>query len=118
MEISNRIISEIIVEPFIKILRFLIEAGANPKAKVQKLKKYRDLEAKKKIQLQYLQDGQDIKIEKEEKVVKREEKMAEMKQRNGRGKYGKAGVKKAAYGSTAFGRAAPAYNVFGASAAA
>jgi hypothetical protein len=39
------------VKPFLTILKHLIEKGADVHAQVQKLKKYRDLEEQKRIEL-------------------------------------------------------------------
>jgi hypothetical protein len=44
MALSKEFMDEIIVKPFINLLQVLIENGADPKARVQKLKYYRGIE--------------------------------------------------------------------------
>ena len=66
-------------------------------AKVQKLKRYRDLEEKKRLELLQLAEGENVMVdakpkEKDEKVMRREEKLAEIRNRRmamGRGKFAK-----------------------------
>jgi hypothetical protein len=67
-------------------------------AKVQKLKRYRDLEEKKRLELLQLAEGENAVMvdakpkEKDEKVMRREEKLAEIRNRRmamGRGKFAK-----------------------------
>jgi hypothetical protein len=48
---AKEFFDQIIAKPFINILKVLIEKGADPHAQVQKLKKYRDLEEQKRIEL-------------------------------------------------------------------
>jgi hypothetical protein len=91
------------VKPFINILKVLIDEGADVHAKVQKLKRYRDLEEKKRLELLQLAEGENAVMaeakpkEKEEKVMRREEKLAEIRNRRmamGRGRLAyKAGMK-------------------------
>lgn len=49
---------QIIVKPFLTILKLLIDQGADIHATVQKLKKYRDLEEQKRLELQQLAEGE------------------------------------------------------------
>lgn len=105
MELSRDFFDKIIVKPFVGIMKHLIEKGADVHAQVQKLKKYRDLEEKKRMQLQMLAEGENAVVaanaipnEKEEKkVMSRKEKLEEIRQR--RQMYGRVKVaKKTAYG--------------------
>ena len=83
MQLSQRIFEEIIVRPFIKTLSFLIDQGASPHARVDKLKKYRDIELKQRQTVQDLAAGKDVQMTKEdERIKKREEKIEEMRKRH------------------------------------
>jgi hypothetical protein len=84
MQLAREFFDQIIVKPYINILKFLISKGADVHAQVKKLKKYRDLEEQKKLQLQMMADGENAAVpvkEKEEKVVRREEKLEEIRNR-------------------------------------
>ena len=61
------------------MLQFLISSGASAVATVGKLKKYRDLELKRKQVFAGLAEGEDVPVEKEEKIKTREEKLKEKK---------------------------------------
>ena len=51
-ELQNKYFDELIVQPFIKLLEFLVKKGADPSAKVDKLEFYRKLDKHKQhIQL-------------------------------------------------------------------
>ena len=50
-QIARGFFDQIVVKPFLTILKHLIEKGADVHAQVQKLKKYRDLEEQKRIEL-------------------------------------------------------------------
>ena len=100
MELAKEFLNGIIVKPFINILKFLISKGADPHAQVHKLKKFRDIEEKKRQYLIQLAAGEVQVVvskptEKEEKVLRREEKLKELKSRKpafaGRGKYATRG---------------------------
>lgn len=79
MQMAKEFLDQIVVRPFINIMKHLIEKGADVHAQVQKLKKYRDLEEQKKIELQQLAEGEQgvvvKKTKEEEKVLRREEKI-------------------------------------------
>ena len=71
---------------------------------MQKLKRYRDIEEKKRLELHQLAEGENAVMtdakpkEKEEKVSRREEKLAEIRNRRmamGRGKFAYKMAKKA-----------------------
>ena len=51
MRMAKEFFDQIIVKPFINILKLLIDQGADVHAQVQKLKKYRDLEEQKRLEL-------------------------------------------------------------------
>ena len=86
-QIANEFLDSIIVKPFINILKVVIHEGADVHAQVQKLKRYRDIEEKKRLELLQLAEGEnavmvDVKLkEKEEKISRREEKIAEIRNR-------------------------------------
>lgn len=104
-QIATEFLDSIIVKPFINILKVIISEGADVHAQVQKLKRYRDIEEKRRLELLQLAEGEnavmaDVKPkEKEEKVSRREEKLAEIRNRKisarGRIKYGYRAAKKA-----------------------
>ncbi len=58
MEYAREFFDSVIAKPFVNILKFIISKGADPHAQVQKLKKYRDLEEQKRLQLQQLAEGE------------------------------------------------------------
>lgn len=70
-----------IVEPLIKVLKFLLDKGAESQAVVGKLKKYRDIELLKRIQAEKIANGEPIEKPVEDKVKRREEKLNEMQKR-------------------------------------
>lgn len=78
-----------LVGPFLECLTMLVAQGADPKATVQKLKKYRDLDEEQKKLLKVKEARETNKqvpaIAKEEKVKKRDEVLKELKHK-GRGK--------------------------------
>jgi hypothetical protein len=86
-QIATEFLDSIIVKPFINVLKVIIKEGADAHAQVQKLKRYRDIEEKKRLELLQLAEGEnavmaDVKPkEKEEKVSRREEKLAEIRNR-------------------------------------
>jgi hypothetical protein len=85
-QIAKEFFDQIVVKPFLNILKHLIEKGADVHAQVQKLKKYRDLEEQKRIELQQLAEGEQVPVtaakkKEEEKVLRREEKLDEIKKR-------------------------------------
>ena len=98
LQIATDFLDSVIVKPFINILKEIIAQGGDVHAQVQKLKRYRDIEEKKRLELLQLAEGEnavmaDVKPkEKEEKVSRREEKLAEIRNRRmamGRGKFAK-----------------------------
>jgi hypothetical protein len=77
---AKEFFDQIVVKPFINIMKHLIDKGADVHAQVQKLKKYRDLEEQKKLELQMLAAGEQVPVstdkkKEEEKVLRREEKI-------------------------------------------
>jgi hypothetical protein len=100
MAMSKQFFDQIITRPFVNILKVLISFGADPHATVGKLKRYRDLEEQKRQQLLALaeQEGQPKILakmsEEEKKVMRREEKLEEIRKRQAYGR-GKVATKKA-----------------------
>jgi len=103
-QIATEFLDSVIVKPFINILKEIIAQGADVHAQVQKLKRYRDIEEKKRLELLQLAEGENAVMtdakpkEKEEKVSRREEKLAEIRNRRmamGRGKFAYKMAKKA-----------------------
>ena len=89
---AKEFFDQIIVKPFVNVLKLIIDQGADVHAQVQKLKKYRDLEEQKRLELQMLAEGEQVPVtaakkKEEEKVLRREEKLDEIRKRAaGRGK--------------------------------
>ena len=74
LQIATEFLDSIIVKPFINVLKEIIAEGADVHAQVQKLKRYRDIEEKKRLELLQLAEGENAVMvdakpkEKEDKV--------------------------------------------------
>ena len=67
-----------IVKPFIEALNMIVSGGADPKAVVQKLKKFRELDEEQRLQLKVkeaqINSGGRVSVKKREEVLKELEK--------------------------------------------
>ena len=62
-----------IVKPFIEALNMIVSSGADPKAVVQKLKKFRELDEEQRLQLKVkeaqINSGGRVSVKKREEVL-------------------------------------------------
>ena len=78
---TDSLMEEIVVKPFLHCLEILTQFGADPKATVQKLKRFREIDEEKR-KLELVKNSKDeavVKAAIEERAKKREEVLKERK---------------------------------------